>query len=305
MVLILILAVLLLGVAVGLGVWALVEPRARRHENLAGIDAYGYSSAAQGGVKPPRKPIVSIDEVATSLGDFVARRIVNFRESDTQRELISAGFYRIGARRFLGYRALAAIILPILVVWLLSLNGASPGMIVLCAVAAFALGWVGPNFYVHRKAAHRLMVIDEGLPALIDLLVVTLEAGVAFSGALKMAAERLTGPLGDEIRLTVQEQALGLSMLEALENFLRRCNTPNVRSFVRAMVQGDRLGVSIGTILRNQAIEMRARQRAMVTERAQKAPIKILFPLVFLIFPAMFLIILGPAMFQISKSLKG
>ena len=80
MVLILILAVLLLGVAVGLGVWALVEPRARRSENLAGIDAYGYSSAAQGGVKPPRKPIVSIDEVATSVGDFVARRIVNFRE---------------------------------------------------------------------------------------------------------------------------------------------------------------------------------------------------------------------------------
>ena len=182
MVLILILAVLLIGVAVGLGVWAVVEPRARRHENLAGIDAYGYSSAAEGGAKPPRKPIVSIDEVATSVGDFVARRIVNFRESDTQRELISAGFYKIGARRFLGYRALAAIILPILVVWLLTLDGASPATIVLCAVAAFALGWIGPNFYVHRKAAHRLMEIDEGLPALIDLLVVTLEAGVAFSG---------------------------------------------------------------------------------------------------------------------------
>ncbi len=179
---------------------------------------------------------------------------MNFRESETQRELISAGFYRIGARRFLGYRALAAIILPILVVWLLTLNGAAPADDrALARSPAFALGWIGPNFYVHRKAAHRLMEIDEALPALIDLLVVTLEAGVAFSGALKMAAERLTGPLGDEIRLTIQEQALGLSMLEALENLLKRCDTPNVRSFVRAMVQGDRLGVSIGTILRNQA----------------------------------------------------
>ena len=98
----------------------------------------------------------------------------------------------------------------------------------------------------------------------------TLEAGVGFTGALKMAAERLTGPLGDEIRLTVQEQALGLSMLEALENLLKRCDTPNVRSFVRAMVQGDRLGVSIGTILRNQAVEMRARQRAVVRSRLRR-----------------------------------
>jgi tight adherence protein C len=135
--------------------------------------------------------------------------------------------------------------------------------------------------------------------------VVTLEAGVSFSGALRMASERLTGPLGDEIRLTIQEQSLGLSTLESLENWLRRCDTPSVRSFVRAMVQGDRLGVSIGLILRSQAVEMRARQKHSVEERAQKAPIKILFPLVFLIFPAMFVIILGPAVFQITKSLHG
>ncbi len=122
---------------------------------------------------------------------------------------------------------------------------------------------------------------------------------------MRMASERLSGPLGEEIRLTIQEQALGLSSLEALENWLRRCDTPSVRSFVRAMVQGDRLGVSIGAILRNQAIEMRARQKAVVQERAQKAPVKILFPLVFLIFPAMFVIILGPALLGISKSLHG
>ncbi len=93
--------------------------------------------------------------------------------------------------------------------------------------------------------------------------------------------------------------------MEALENWLRRCDTPSVRGFVRAMVQGERLGVSIGQILRNQAVEMRARQKAVVEERAQKAPLKILFPLVFLIFPAMFLIILGPALLNISKNLHG
>jgi tight adherence protein C len=131
-----------------------------------------------------------------------------------------------------------------------------------------------------------------------------LEAGVAFPQALRLASERIEGPLGDELRLTIQEQALGLSTLESLENWLLRSDTASVRGFVRAMVQGDKLGVSIGQILRNQAIEVRARQRAMVEERAQKAPIKILFPLVFLIFPAMFVIIIAPALLQINKVLN-
>ena len=140
------------------------------------------------------------------------------------------------------------------------------------------------------------------LPELIDLLVVTLEAGVAFAAALQIAAERLQGPLGEEVRLTIQEQTLGLSMTEALENWLARCDTPSVRSFCRSMIQGDQLGVSIGQILRNLAVEMRARRKQTIEERAQKTPIKILFPLVFLIFPAMFLVILGPLVYRISDA---
>ena len=171
------------------------------------------------------------------------------------------------------------------------------------ALVAFIVGWFGPSFVLSSRARRRLQEVDDGLPALIDLLVVTLEAGVAFAAALRMAADRLEGPLGEEVRLTIQEQSLGLSTLQALESWLRRCDTPAVRSFVRAMVQGDRLGVSIGQVLRNQAIEMRARHKQVIEERAQKAPIKILFPLVFLIFPAMFLIILGPALFKITDTL--
>jgi tight adherence protein C len=302
----LIFVVALIGFAVALGVSAVLQPRIRRAENLTGIEAYGYAGKPEAPPKAPRMSTrKSLDKLANSLGDFVARRLVNFREDEIQRELISAGFYRIGARRFLGYRALAAIILPVLLMWLVGLGGGSALWIVLFGVIGFVLGWVGPNLVLHRRAHQRLRTIDDGLPALIDLLVVTLEAGVAFPQALRMASERLTGPLGQEVRLTIQEQSLGLSMLEALENWLRRCDTPAVRSFVRAMVQGDRLGVSIGQILRNQAIEMRARQKHIIEERAQKAPVKILFPLVFLIFPAMFVIVLGPAMFDVSKSLHG
>jgi len=97
---------------------------------------------------------------------------------------------------------------------------------------------------------------------------------------------------------------MGLSQVQSLENLLARCPTPAVRSFVRAIVQGERLGVSVGQILRSLALEMRKRRRAAAEERAQKAPIKILFPLVFMIFPAMFVVILGPAVINIFDALK-
>jgi tight adherence protein C len=198
-----------------------------------------------------------------------------------------------------------AIILPLLFVWLCIADHASAVVVVFAIALGVIGGWIGPSFVVHRRLRARLGKVDDALPGFIDLLVVTLEAGVGFTAALRMSSERLDGPLGEEIRLTIQEQMLGLSTLGALESWLRRCDTPSVRSFVRAMVQGDRLGVSIGQILRNQAIEMRARQKHVVEERAQKAPIKILFPLVFLIFPAMFVIILAPALFQIVGNLHG
>jgi tight adherence protein C len=158
---------------------------------------------------------------------------------------------------------------------------------------------------VRNRSRRRLEQIDYELPELIDLLVVTVEAGLGFNGSMQIAAERLDGALGDEMRLTLQEQSMGLSTDEAMRNLLARAETPAMRSFVRSIVQGETLGVSIGDILRNLAIEMRKRRRASAEERAQKAPIKILFPLIFLIFPAMFVILLAPAVFQFLEAFGG
>ena len=97
---------------------------------------------------------------------------------------------------------------------------------------------------------------------------------------------------------------MGLATNEALANMLERVETPGLRSFIRSVLQGETLGVSIGQILRNVAVEMRKRRRALAEERAQKAPIKILFPLVFMIFPAIFLIILAPAIYSLLDTLK-
>jgi tight adherence protein C len=297
-----ILAVLLIAVAVAFGFIAVAEPRVRRAEKLGLIDVYGYSTPAESplDVAPARR---TLDGIASTIGDFLASRLTGLREEEIQRRLITAGYFRIGARRFLGYRVLLTFALPALLVWLLIVAGASSAEVVLFAAIGLAVGWFGPSLVLSHRGAKRLEQIDYAMPELIDLLAVILEAGVAFTAALRIAAERISGPLGDELRLTIQEQNLGLSTLDSLQNWMARCDAPGVQTFVRSMVQGERLGISIGQILRNLAIEMRKRRRQAAEERAHKAAIKILFPLVMLIFPAMFVIILGPALFRIIDTL--
>jgi tight adherence protein C len=188
-------------------------------------------------------------------------------------------------------------------IWLAATVGAKPAQAVLLTLIIAFLGWWMPARILQERAKQRLAEIDYQLPELIDLLVVTIEAGLGFVGSLQTASGRLGDPLGQEIRLTLQEQSMGLSIQEALLNLLARCDTPSMRSFVRSIVQGETLGVSIGQIMRDLAHEMRRRRHASAQEKAQKAPIKILFPLVLLIFPAMFIVLLGPAIFRFIDAL--
>jgi tight adherence protein C len=296
-----VLALLLLAVAVAFGFVAVAEPRVRRAEKLGLIDVYGYTAVkSEFEVAPARR---TLDGIASTIGDFLGSRLSGLREEEVQRRLIAAGYFRIGARRFLGYRVLLTVALPVVAVWLLILGGASAGEVVIFAMIAAVAGWLGPSILLGRRARSRLADIDYAMPELVDLLAVILEAGVAFTAALRIASERIRGSLGEELRLTIQEQNLGLSTLDSLQNWMTRCDAPAVQAFVRSMVQGERLGISVGAILRNLAIEMRKRRRQAAEERAHKAAIKILFPLVLLIFPAMFVIILGPALFRISDAL--
>ena len=303
MTLLAVLALLLLAVAIGFGFVAVAEPRVRRSGKLSLIDDYGYAVPIESDldVAPARR---TLDAIAGGIGNYVASRLGRLREEEVQRRLIAAGYYRIGARRFFGYRVLLTIGLTLLVIWLLLLAGTSGGGVLVLALVVAGITWMGPSFWLGHKVRTRLDDIDYTMPELIDLLVVILEAGVGFTAAMRIASERIGGPLGDELRLTIQEQNLGLSTLDALENWMARCETPAVSTFVRAMVQGERLGISIGQILRNLAVEMRKRRRAAAEERAHKAAIKILFPLALLIFPAIFVVILGPALYRIFDTLS-
>jgi tight adherence protein C len=149
----------------------------------------------------------------------------------------------------------------------------------------------------------RFDLMDRQMPEMIDLLVVTIEAGLGILASMRVASETLKDPLGQELRLTLQEQRMGLSVGESLESLGRRADCPNMRIFVRSLTQGEKLGVSMGTTMRNLASEMRKRRKAAVEERAQKMPVKMLFPLLFFIFPALFIVLLVPAFIQIADLL--
>ncbi|HEX8854158.1 MAG TPA: type II secretion system F family protein [Thermoleophilaceae bacterium] len=302
MTLILLTGLILVGFAVALTTRALTYSRTDAARRLAEIQSYGFGAGAVEEAPPPASLGSALDHTAGRLGGWAARHLGSFREDDVRKQLTIAGIYSLTPITFLGYRVLCTALFPALFVWCSSALGLPALLAVIGTLASFAVGWVAPMTYVRRRARQRFDKIERDLPELIDLLVLTVEAGVGFSGALQLAAQRLRGPLGDELRLTLQEQSMGLATNAALANMLSRSDTPSMRSFVRSVIQGESLGVSIGQILRNLATEMRKRRRAHAEERAQKAPIKILFPLVFLIFPPMFAVLLYPALSTFSNT---
>lgn len=301
MVALVVIGLVLVGIAVAVVGRAVMLPRQRMVANVAGIEQYGFTAPA---TPEDLQNRAALAELATFVGEKLGNRLGGlFREAGLRQALVSAGMYSISARMLFGYQVIGAVGVTALWIWLAIVGNMGVATIVLGGLVALAFGWLLPVTYVRRVARERLSAIDYAIPELIDLLVVSVEAGMGFAGALRISGERMGGPLGAELRLANHEQQMGLPITDALENMLARCPTDTMRSFVRAVVEGQRLGVSIGQIMRGLAVEMRKRRRQLAEERAHKAPVKILFPLVFMIFPAMFVVLLGPAMFQIIDQL--
>jgi tight adherence protein C len=291
-------ALTLTAVSIAAVIRAVAMPRMQMAARLDELGAYGYADAPQtleaGDVfgRPAEGPVTAL---ARRIGELLAERMGGVREEELRRLLVEAGMYRTSARTLLGYRALAALLAG----GLLALAGHSPA--VRLALGAFGLlcGWMLTLAVLRRKAAHRAAQIERDVPDLIDQIVVTLEAGIGFSASLQVCTARLTGPLGDEMRLTLQEQRIGVTLSDSLTNLRERVESPNLKSFVRAVVQGERLGVSIGHVMRSLATDMRKRRRQLAEERAQKTPVKLLLPVVFLILPTLFLVVLAPPMMRL------
>jgi tight adherence protein C len=299
MALLLIIGLFLIGAAGALLVRAAFLPRIRADRSVGRIAAYGYAgevaAEAPDGDSLATRVIIAVGSIAERTGS-------SERREEVRKLLLAAGFWNTKAETVLGYRVLATMVLGTVMLWSTAGNW-SPFLAVVATVYAAGIGWFGPIFLLKRRASSRTTRIELQLPELIDLLVVTLEAGVGFTAALHRSTEQMTGPLGEEIRLTLREHSLGLSMDRALANLLERADVPAVRSFVRAVIQSEALGVSIGQVMRDLATEMRTRRRQIIEEKAQKAPIKMLFPLAFLILPSLLLIVLYPGVVNMLETL--
>lgn len=271
---------------------------AERRRTLDQIAAYGFRSTVSVEERPADVRS-ALEGLATATGERALARFDGLRASEKGvRELLnSAGMYQTSVASFVGKRILAAVAgLSVLI--LLSLGGRLDGRSFFAAVMLIVMGWYLPHVRVQRRARLRLEQIDREVPELVDLLVTTVEGGVGFAAGLQLASRSIQGPLGLELRLALREQSLGLTPEEALRNLSHRVDSPATRAFTQALVQGESLGVSIGTILRDLAADMRKRRRQSAEERAQKTPTKILFPLIALILPAMFIVTLGPVMME-------
>ena len=164
-------------------------------------------------------------------------------------------------------------------------------------------GFAFPGIYVSMQARSRRERIRAELPDALDLLAVSVEAGLGFDGAVDKLTDNLEGSLADEFALTLGEMRIGESRHDALKKLAVRVDTPEVAAFSRAIIQADQLGISLGRILKVQAADSRNRRQMAAEEKAMKAPIKMMFPTVLFIFPAMFLVVLGPAVLSLKEIL--
>ncbi|MFZ5352196.1 MAG: type II secretion system F family protein [Bacillota bacterium] len=165
-----------------------------------------------------------------------------------------------------------------------------------------AITYIFPKMLIRQKILERQKEIEKTLPDIIDILTVSIEAGLSFDGAMGKLVEKMTGVLVQEFAAVLKEMKMGVSKKEALKSLIERVPVDNLITFIGAVIQADQLGVSIGNVLRIQSSLMRQKRRQKASELAMKAPIKMLFPMVFFILPTVFIILLGPVIINIIRS---
>jgi tight adherence protein C len=203
--------------------------------------------------------------------------------------------------QFLGYRMVVAIVLGLvsfLAVLLIPFPFFQRLMII---IIAFVLGYMLPTVWLRSKISTRQGIIIKALPDALDLLTICVEAGLGFDAAMSKVAEKWENDLSLAFARTVQEMQLGKLRREALRNMSNGMDVPDMTTFVAAIIQADTLGVSMAKVMRIQSDTMRMKRRQRAEEKARQAPVKMMFPLVFFIFPTILIVLLGPAFIQIKS----
>ena len=206
--------------------------------------------------------------------------------------------------RFLAFRIMGFVFVPVWLIVMLIWNPLNQSGLLQLAITGLGvmIGALGPSNSLTKKVEVRQKAIQRSLPDVMDLLVISVEAGLGFEQAVDRVIQNVPGELSDEFARVLGETRAGASRSDALRSMEERCDAAEVRSFVLAMIQADTFGVSIGRVLRSQADEMRIKRRQRAQEQAQKAPVKMMIPMVFCIFPALFVVVIGPAVVNIIEN---
>lgn len=206
------------------------------------------------------------------------------------------------ATEFLGIRGLASLLLAALTFFLTMLTSIEPLQRLMFLMAMALLGYFLPSIWLGGRIRRRQDEIVKSLPDALDLLTISVEAGLPFDGAMQRVADKWDNELANGFKRMLTELQVGKSRADALRDMSERMDVPDVTSFVAALIQADQLGISIAKVLRIQSEQMRIKRRQRAEEKAQQAPIKMLIPMTFLIFPTILIIILGPAALVLKDS---
>lgn len=226
-------------------------------------------------------------------------------EKVRQQIILAGNPYNMGTSEFMGARMMALVVLGGAGFGLTLLLGAAPMEMLLYSSILAMVGYLVPVFWLRGKIKKRAKVILKTLPDAIDLMTISVEAGLAFDGAMQRVADKWDNELGNEFQRAISEMRVGKSKREALHELVQRTGVPDLSTFVASIIQADQLGVSIAKVLRIQSEQMRIRRRQRAEEQAHKAPILMMIPMVFLIFPATYIVILGPAVPKMMQAFGG
>lgn len=247
-----------------------------------------------------------IKPLLSSAGQALSRYLPQRAATRINERLVAAG-RTIGYNQFLATKAVAGALTTLLCFAVL-LPLTPPGdrsrfvlLFVLAIVAAYKL----PDYLLSRRLEERRHQLERQLPDAMDLLCISVEAGLGFDGAIQKVAEKFADPISTEFAAYLTETRLGRPRSEALRNLATRAGTTDMRSFTGAVIQAEQLGVSISRVLRSQSESIRVRRKQRIEEMAMKVPVKMLIPMALFILPCVFIVVLGPALIQIAAAFGG
>lgn len=246
------------------------------------------------------------ERIIKPLKENIANRIAKILplgiKNNIKKKLIMAG-RPPQVNEFLGRVAMFTLGIPLVFGGLMFLGKVGTSVVLLFVLMGAGLGFIMPNMQLSSQVKKRQKAIQKSLPDVLDLLTVSVEAGLGFDQAMAKVVEKAKGPIAYEFDRTMQEIRMNKPRQQALRDLAERVGVEDLNTFVSALIQADQLGVSIAKVLRVQSEQMRVKRRLKAQEQAQQAPVKMAFPLVFFIFPSMFIVLFGPVVLMILETM--